>query len=65
MGMPFRKRLKKVTPQQEQEFRERMETVPFLDKIIMIGTAFVVIVLPCALILIAMSLLAMWLFGGL
>lgn len=64
MGM-IRKHLKKSTPEQEAEFRERMsrENVPFLDKVIMIATAFVVIVLPCLLVLVGMSLLVMWLLG--
>ncbi len=59
----FLKRLKKSTPQQEAEFRERMEQVPFLDKLIMIGTAFVVIVLPCLAVIVGMSLLVMWILG--
>jgi len=61
--MLFRKRLKKVTAEQEREFKERMEHVPLVDKLIMIGTAFVIIVIPCALILIGMTLLVMWLLG--
>ncbi|MCI5955887.1 MAG: hypothetical protein MRZ54_02765 [Clostridiales bacterium] len=59
----FLKRLKKSTPQQDAEFRERMEQVPFLDKLIMIGTAFVVIVLPCLAVIVGMSLLVMWILG--
>ena len=64
MGM-IRKHLKKSTPEQEAEFRDRMtrENVPLLDKLIMIGTAFVVIVIPCLLVLVGMSLLVMWLLG--
>ena len=49
------KRLKKVTPEQEKEFSERMEGVPFLDKVIMVVTAFFVIIVPC--------LLVMWILG--
>lgn len=59
----FLKRLKKSTPEQEAEFRERMEQVPFVDKLIMIGTAFVVIVLPCLAVITGMSLLVMWILG--
>lgn len=59
----FLKRLKKSTPQQDAEFRERMEQVPLLDKLIMIGTAFVVIVLPCLAVIVGMSLLVMWILG--
>ena len=59
----FLQRLKKATPKQEAEFRERMEQVPFVDKLIMIGTAFVVIVLPCLAVITGMSLLVMWILG--
>ena len=59
------KRLKKATPAEEAEFRKRMskENVPFVDKLIMIGTAFVVIIIPCLLVIVGMSLLVMWLLG--
>ena len=57
------KRLKKVTSEQEKEFSERMEGVPFLDKVIMVVTAFFVIVIPCLLVVIGMSLLVMWILG--
>lgn len=57
------KRLKKVTPEQEKEFSKRMEGVPFLDKVIMVVTAFFVIVIPCLLVVIGMSLLVMWILG--
>lgn len=63
MAAMFLKRLKKSTPKQEAEFRERMEQVPFVDKLIMIGTAFVVIVLPCLAVITGMSLLVMWILG--
>ena len=61
------KRLKKATPEQEAEFSRRMteEKVPWLDKLIMIGTAYVIIVIPCLLVLAALSLLCMWLVGAL
>lgn len=57
------KRLKKVTPEQEKEFSERMQDVPFLDKAIMTLTAFVVIVIPCALVIGGMTLLVTWILG--
>ena len=57
------KRLKKVPPEQEREFSKRMEGVPFLDKVIMVVTAFFVIVIPCLLVVIGMSLLVMWILG--
>ena len=58
--MRLSKRLKKPTKQDEAEFRERMEDVPLVDKLIMVGTAFVVIVLPCLLVLAGMVLLVAW-----
>ena len=57
------KRLKKSTPEQEEEFKKRMEDVPLLDKVIMVATAFVMIVLPCILVVGGMSLLVMWILG--
>ena len=57
------KRLKKVTPEQEKEVSERMEGVPFQDKVIMVVTAFFVIVIPCLLVVGGMSLLVMWILG--
>ena len=57
------KRLKKVTPEQEKEFSERMVGVPFQDKVIMVVTAFFVIVIPCLLVVGGMSLLVMWILG--
>ncbi len=59
------KRIKESTPEMEQEFRERFEQVdvPFSDKLVMIGTAFVMIVIPCILVLLGISLLSMWVFG--
>ena len=57
------KRLKKATPEQEKEFKERMEGVPFQDKVIMTVTAFFVLVIPCLLVIGGMCLLLMWMFG--
>ena len=56
-------RLKKSTRTQEKEFRERMEDVPFKDRCIMTVTAFFIIVIPCLLVLVGLSLLTMWIFG--
>lgn len=58
--MRLSKRLKKPTKQEEAAFRERMEPVPLVDKLIMVGTAFVVIVIPCLLVLTGMVLLVAW-----
>ena len=57
------KRLKKATPEQEQEFKNRMEGVPLQDKVIMTVTAFFVLVIPCLLVIGGMCLLLMWMFG--
>ena len=49
----------------EEEFRERFEQVdvPLVDKLVMIGTAFFVIIIPCILILLGIALFSMWVFG--
>ena len=62
---PFFKRLKKSTPEDEYQFNNMMrnENVSLADVVTMIATAFVVLVLPCALILVGMSALVMWIFG--
>lgn len=39
------------------------DNVSFADRLIMIVTAFVILVIPSALILIGLSLLVMWIFG--
>lgn len=61
----FSKRLKKSTPEEDAEFRQRMqdEQVGFKDGLAMILGAFITIVLPCLLILCGMAVLAMWVFG--
>ena len=61
------KRLKKSTPEMEEEFSNRFKEagVGLKDKIAMILSAYLVLLLPCFLILVALSLLAMWIFGGL
>ena len=62
---PLFKKLKKSTPEDEYQFRHMMreENVPLVDKVVMIATAFAVIIIPCALILVGMSALVMWIFG--
>ena len=63
--MAIWKRIKKSTPEQEAEFKERMsnENVPLTDKLVMILTAFVIIVIPSALFLTGLCLLVMWILG--
>ena len=59
------KRLHEPIDEIEQEPNENEEKikVSFGDQLVMIGTAFIVIVIPCVLVLLALSLLSMWLFG--
>lgn len=61
----FRKRLRKSTPEEFNRFHEDMqnEGVKFKDKVAMVLSAYLIIVLPCLLILIGISLLAMFLLG--
>ena len=58
------KRLKKSTPEEEKEFEERMsdEKLTFKDKLAMIISAILIIVLPCLVILLALSFLILWIF---
>lgn len=60
------KRLKKSTPEMEQDFRDRLEQeqVSFTDKLLMIGTAFFVLALPSILILLGIAFFSMWVFGA-
>ena len=59
------KRLKKVTKEQEREFEENLakENIGAKDKFAMLISSLLMIILPCTLVLIGISLLAMWLFG--
>lgn len=61
------KRLKKSTPEQEDRFQEMLkeEKVSWKDRFAMLLAAYVSILLPCAIILVALALLAMWMFGAL
>lgn len=63
----FRKKLKKVTPEQEEEFRKRMEEANLSkkDKLAIVLSAFLTILLPCALILVGFGFLILWIFGAL
>ena len=60
------KRLKKSTPEEEKEFEERMsdEKLTFKDKLAMFIYAILIIVLPCLVILLALSFLILWIFGA-
>ena len=61
----YRKRLKKSTPEDEAKLKQAMEenNVGFKDGMAMILSAFLVLVLPCLLILVGISILAMLIFG--
>ena len=61
------KRLKKSTPEQEEQFKDMLaaEKVSWKDRITMALAAYITILLPCTLILVAIVLLALWLVGGL
>ena len=61
----FRKRLRKSTPEDDRQFRENMQNsgIKFKDKMAMVLSAYLVIVLPCLLILVGLSLLAMFILG--
>lgn len=64
--MFFRKRLKKSTIEDEKRFGKMLEEegVGAKDKFAMIVSAFLVLILPCILILVGLSLLMLWLFGA-
>jgi len=62
----FRKRLKKATKEDEERLARAMEenNVGFKDKIAMVISAFLVLVLPSLLVLLALAGIAMLMFGG-
>lgn len=59
------KRLKKASPEQEADFRERMTELEKGDKLALILSAFLVIVLPCLAVLAGLGALILWIFGAL
>ena len=61
----FKKRLRKSSPEEDEQFRELMQQndVGFKDGMAMILSAFLVIVLPCLLLLCGIAVLGLWLFG--
>jgi len=64
--MAWWKNLKKSTPEQEEQFKEMLyeEKVSWKDRISMVLAAYLTILLPCAIILVAVGLLVIWIFGG-
>lgn len=63
--MVFR-RLKKPTAEQEREFQELMsdEQVTWKDRLAMVLSAYLTILLPCVLTLLAFAFLILWIFGA-
>lgn len=61
------KRIKKSTPEEEQRFKEQQEEMKVSpkEKLIMVLTAYAVIVLPCLLVLVGLSLFMLWILGAL
>ena len=59
------KRLKKSTPEEEEQFGKMLEEqkVGWKDRLAMMVSAYVVIVIPCLLVLIGMSAFMLWVFG--
>ena len=64
--MKFFKIVKKPDPEKEKEYKEYMSTqLEKHDRFAMIVSALLVIVLPCALILGGITLVALLIFGAL
>ena len=62
----FSKRLRKSTPEDDERLARAMEEndVGLKDKLAMIVSAFVVLVLPSLLVLLVMAGIALLIFGG-
>ncbi len=60
------KKLRKAAPEEQDDFQKMMEEeqVGFKDKLAMVISALLVIVLPCLVILVVISALALLVFGG-
>lgn len=63
--MFFSKRLKKLTPEQEEERRQEIakEDLTWKDRFAMVFSAYVVLLVPSLLILLAICLVALLIFG--
>ena len=59
------KRLKKSTPEQEEEYQKQLQEtgVTPREKLVMVLTAYVVILLPCLLVLLGMCAIVLWVMG--
>lgn len=60
------KRLKKSTKEQEEQFGKMLEeeNVGWKDKFAMLISAFLVIMLPCIVILLAFAAFMLWIIGA-
>ena len=67
MKFPFSNSLPELTEEQEAERKVELQKadlkVSFSERLVMIGTAFLCLGLPCILILLVVAALAMLLFG--
>ena len=67
MKFPYSNSLPELTEEQEAERKLELQKadlkVSFSERLVMIGTAFLCLGLPCILILIVVAALAMLLFG--
>ena len=63
----MRRKLKRSTPEEEENFARQLEEArpTAKDRFAMVLSAFLMLFLPCALILGGLGLLMLWLFGGL
>lgn len=59
------KEMKKPSPEEDEAFRKGMEgmKVDWKERLLMTLTAYVVIVLPCLLLLIGLSAFMLWIMG--
>ena len=59
------KRIRKSSQEEEEKFQKELREagVSFREKLVMTLTAYVVIVLPCLLLLIGLSAFMLWIMG--
>ena len=59
------KRIRKSSQEEEENFQKELReaSVSFREKLVMTLTAYVVIVLPCLLLLIGLSAFMLWIMG--
>ncbi len=61
------KRLKTLTPEEEQAYQERMQQakLDWRDRVAMLLAAGYTLLLPCIAVLLALALLLLWMVGAL